>query len=511
MSKPAKNIKLDVLLLLEGLFFRWRLILIPMLVFPVIVSLALFLGIVPKRYKARAQLFVQDSMDVNPFLEDMQVEWTVQNRLPLIQSVLRSRATLEKVLTDLGEIQEHTLPAERDGLIGFLRSQINVYGMGGGLVYVEVVGNSPQRSYDTIKALVDVLIDTMLRPQKQSLEEASKFLEKQLSEMRVSLGDVEEKIQVFKQNNAEELPEVFQVNMNSYLGTQQSLMAAQAELRAARHRKANLEARLKVYNPIARAIESKLVRAKAELAEMKSVYNDDHPQVVALRARVDELTKERKAANIKSSRLNLKELESTVALQTGLSSAIGGGDGMGVTNQTSDILTSDLLDYKAVAAEIASLRGSVSALKGQGKDTLDSVKSFAVTERTLAELTRDYEVKQNIYRNLLEKYEDAKITKALSLYDENSQVWLIEEPRLPTTPIGFNNPFMILLAVAGGLALGLFAVIVLELLSGTVRRPADAELLTGATILGVMPKLFHPVSISEAALKKSMDQAPTVS
>ncbi len=511
MSSPARITRLNVLLLLEGIFFRWRLILIPMLVFPVVVSLSLFLGIVPKKYKARAQLFVQDSMDVNPFLEDMQVEWTVQNRLPLIQSVLRSRATLEKVLADLGEIQDNTPPAERDALIGYLRSQIDVYGMGGGLVYVEVVGNSPQRSYDSIKALVNVLIDTMLRPQKQSLEDASKFLEKQLTQMRLSLSDVEEKIQVFKQNNAEELPEVFQVNMNSYLGTQQSLMAAQAELRAARHRKANLEARLKVYNPIARAIESRLVRAKADLAELKSVYNDDHPQVVALRARVDELTRERKSANIKSSKLNLKELESTVTLQTGLTTNTGGGESMGVTNQTNDILTSDLLDYKAVAAEIASLRGSVSALKGQGKDTLDSVKSFAVTERTLAELTRDYEVKQNIYRNLLEKAEDAKITKALSLYDENSQVWLIEEPRLPTTPIGFNNPFMILLAVAGGLALGLFAVIALELFSGTVRRPADAELLVGVGIIGVIPKLLQPLGGVETVSKKSMDQTPIAS
>ncbi len=466
---------------------HWKLAVLPAILVPVIIIASR--DFLPRKYKASAEFFVQDSMQVNPFLEDMQVEWTVQSRLPLIQSVLRSRSTLEAVLVTLGEITEKSTEETRVAKVKGLREQIEIFGLGGGLVRIQFTGEQPERIHKGLSLLVDILIDTMLRPQKQSLEEAGDFLDQQLGEVRASLSDIEDKIQTFRQENVEELPEIFSVNMTSYLDAQQALMRASTELRAARQRRANLEQRLKIYNPIARELEGKLIEERARLGELKSVYNDNHPSVMASEMRIRELQRQRSKANIKAEELDMSSLESAARVQTGVRSG-GSHDGSSVTNQTSDIVTSDLLEYKALSAEIASLRGTVTELKKQSGDTLDSVKSFAATERGLKELMRDYEVKQNIYTTLLERYEDAKVTRALSLYDEQKQVWLIEEPRQPTQPVGFPLWLMAVAGFAGGLVFGVSAAILSDFISGALFDPEELEEVTGVAVVAVMPRLY---------------------
>lgn len=466
---------------------HWKVVVLPAVLIPaIIVAIRDYL---PRKYKASAEVFVQDSMQVNPFLEDMQVEWTVQSRLPLIQSVLRSRSTLETVLRKLGELSDKSSEDKRVAKVEELREQIEIFGLGGGLVSIQVSGERPARVHESLSLLVEILIDTMLRPQKESLEEAGDFLDQQLEQVRASLSGIEDKIQTFRQDNVEELPEVFDVNMSSYLDAQQALMRANTELRAARQRRANLEQRLKIYNPIARELEAKLIQERARLGELKSVYNDNHPSVIAAETRIRELQEQRRKANIKADKLDMSSLESAARVQTGMRSG-GSGDASSVTNQTSDIVTSDLLEYKALSAEIASLRGTAAELRKQSGQTLDSVKSFAATERGLKELMRDYEVKQNIYTTLLTRYEDAKVTRALSMYDEQKQVWLIEEPREPTQPVGFPVWLMAVAGLFGGAFFGVSAAILLDFTSGALLSPEELEEATGVPVVAVMPRLY---------------------
>lgn len=482
----SKPIKLNIAFLVQGILYRWRLILIPLILLPL--ATVFFKDKVPKKYKASAKIFVQNSLEVNPFFEDMQVDWTVQSRLPLIKSVINSRTTLEKVLRETKELNDTDTEEKVDGLVSDLRSRIEIYSMGGGLVRIGVVGGSPDNIYHSLESLTQIFIDTMLRPQKQSLEEAQSFLNNQLLTTRKDLSEMEDKIQTFRQENVEELPEVFQVNMNSYLSTQQALLESKTELRAAKRRKSNLEARLRVFNPVARELEGKLVQERARLGELRSIYKDDHPEVLACQERIAKLSKERKKANIKPGKFDLAELESAARMRFGISGTNTGAMG-GVTNQATDLITSDLLDYKAVAAEIAALKGATSALQTQSEKTLESTKSFAKTQRVLTELMRDYEVIQNKYTVLLERSEDAKIKRALAMSEQQNQVWMIEEPRLPTTPTGVPQNLFVIISVFVGLIIGVSIAAALELLDRSVRRSEDIEQVCNIKSFGILPSI----------------------
>ncbi len=488
MSDDNKPIVLDIRALFETLVHRWPMVVIPLIVVPL--SLMLLKGFIPKQYKVTSQILVQENISMNPFLEDMSVQWKFKDRLPVIQAILISRATLEKTLRHLGEIDD-TWPVDKiEAKIGDLRRSIVVSGSGGGIINIEITDSKPERAHTALVFLVDVLVEAMLRPQKQSLQDASNFLEKQIAETRDSLTKLENQVEIFKKEHVNELPDVFQANLNAYMDSQKNLLTQQTELRAAVMRKQNLEQRLRVYNPIARELESKLVEAKTKLSELRSVYNEDHPEVIALKSHIEQLKTERKSANIKmGDSIDMESLESAANVNapkgTGVTQPSADGQGF----RSSDLFTSDLLEYKALMGEISSLQGSVSELNKYGKDTLESVKSFASTERVLQGLLREYEVKQKTYKTLLEKSEDAKITKALSMFDEDQQIVLIEAPRIPTAPIGFTSKLNVFVGLVTGLLLGITLAILAEFISGTIRSSQEIEALTGLTVLGSLPLL----------------------
>jgi polysaccharide chain length determinant protein (PEP-CTERM system associated) len=491
MTDTNKPIVLDVRQLFEALVRRWPIVVIPMIVVPL--TLLLLKNYLPKQYKVTSQILVQENVSVNPFLEDMSVQWTVKDRLPVIQAIIVSRATLEKALRHLGEIDD-TWPLEKvEEKIRDFRQQITVTGAGGGLVNIDVTGNNPAKMYKTLVFLVDVLVEAMLRPQKQSLEDASGFLDKQIIDTREALTKIEKDVEIFKREHAEELPEVFQANLSAYMNSQKDLLTQQTELRATMMRKQNLEQRLRVYNPIARELEAKLVEAKTKLSELRSIYNEDHPEIVALKAHIEQLKNERKSANITAGEnIDIESLEGAASLRggKGASTSQPAADGQGL--RSSDLFTSDLLEYKALAGEISALQGSVSELNKHGKDTLESVKSFASTERVLQGLLREFEVKQKTYMTLLEKSEDAKITKALSMFDEDQQIVLIEAPRLPTEPIGLTSKLNAVVGLLAGLLLGITIAILAEFLGGTIRSSQEVEVLIGLPVLGILPLLSAP-------------------
>jgi uncharacterized protein involved in exopolysaccharide biosynthesis len=130
----------------------------------------------------------------------------------------------------------------------------------------------------------------------------------------------------------------------------------------------------------------------------------------------------------------------------------------------------------------------------QAKDVMQKVRAFAKHEKELAALERDIEAKARIYKNLLERHEDALVTRELALRGEASRVWLIEKPIRPSG----KNPFKPwMLAIAGaiaGLALAAGIVIALELIDPTLRseqilaRKTEAPMLIRLPVLGVEKK-----------------------
>jgi polysaccharide chain length determinant protein (PEP-CTERM system associated) len=440
------------------------------------------------KYKAQAQVLVQEAVAVNPFLGDLTVEWTARNRLPVIETVLRSRPVLERVLRQMGELSDAVTPETADEQIRRFRQQVSVFATGGGVVSIDMSDRDPDRVYRAVDLLVKAFVDEMLRPQKQALDGASEFLKGQLERTRVDLAQLEDQLQTFKEEHAAELPDVFKVNLDSFLATQRALLEAETELKAKSEQKTALEQHLASYDPVRQSMEGELVDAEVRLNKLRATLTDSHPDVVALAARVREMNARLAVARRKPQGFNLSRLESAARVVPGLEATTGDAAGI-VSTRVADLMTGELLQYKALTGDLIALESKVTALRERSGSSLESVRSFAGLERTLNGYMRDYEVKHKVYVGLLEKYEDSRVTRELSLYDEKNQVWVIEAPSRPTRPTGAPLPVRLVGGLFAGIVLGLVVVLASEFMGRDVRSAAEAQRSTGLDVIGTLPRL----------------------
>jgi uncharacterized protein involved in exopolysaccharide biosynthesis len=439
----------------------------------------------PPRYKAQAEVLVQTSEETNPFLGDMVVHWQVKNRLPVIQSVLRSEKTLRQVLRQVGTIDDDTPAADIDAHVRSLRARLTVFGVGGGLVRISLTAGDPAQAHEHLVAVVQTFIDEMLRPQTRAVEDSTVFLAEQLERLRGELGTLEGRTSSFKADNASELPEVYRLNLDVFLTTRKNLTEAEVRLEGALRKKQVLEERLRLFDPVAREVEAAFVQKKAGLAQLLAVFTDDHPRVRTARDEISALENQLKIARNRARKLDLGQLESMASATIDLRAAGDPEDtGVKMATRTNDLLTGELFAYKSTLADIEGVRGEVEMLRRRLGESQDAVRAFAQNERTLTTLVRESETKAAVYRNLLEKYEDALVTQELARFDEGKQVWLVDPPMPPTLPMGPALPVLLAGALAGALALALALALTLEVLDSRARVPGDAARTLGVPVLG---------------------------
>ncbi len=98
-------------------------------------------------------------------------------------------------------------------------------------------------------------------------------------------------------------------------------------------------------------------------------------------------------------------------------------------------------------------------------------------------LKREFETNQQLYENLLQRLKDATISAGLHA----TNIHVIDQASPPTTPVRPNKPRNILAGLLVGLILGVTMAFVHEALDSSVRSTDEAERLTNAPALAVIP------------------------
>ena len=469
--------KLDTRLLTDAIFHRWKIVLLVLVMTP---AAALALNQFSHRpYRASARLVIQENRSVNPFLGDMMVDLQVSNRFPVIANVLRSRTVTERMLLDLGEIREGDSSDTIDGAIQGFQDRLTINNSGGGVIRIDIEGNTPQQALARLELAMDMLLDEMLRPQRESLDGAVEFLEQQLLRVGEELEAAENAVREFKEQHAEELPEVYVGNLERYLGTLAVLQQAEADLVVAEGQLRLSAEQIANFDPRMSDLQEDVREARYALAQLLEVYTAEHPQVERARQRVASLEREIDILRANPPMVDMTQGETTIEVSGSGRSRIVAGD----------MITGELLTYRQTLSEVEALRYRVERLGEQRDGLREVVRSYAGNEQRLNALARDVEAKAELYVSLRTRYEDARMTREVTLQSEASRVWIIESPSLPSE----NNrrPVTKVAAAAIIAAFLLVAALIatLEFIDPTVRLPKEATEIAGVSVIGVMPRL----------------------
>jgi succinoglycan biosynthesis transport protein ExoP len=486
--RPLESRRLDLRIISEALIHRWRLVLLAVIVVPLVALAAWF--VVKPKVKMTALIAVQDNMKLNPVFKDMAVEWSMRNELPLVTGILQSRSTLERVLRDLGSLSEASTNDDIDVMVRDFQTKLEVYPEGGNLIRVAFVDRDSERAFRALDRLTDTLVDEMLRPQKEALDQSVKFLNEQVTRLEGELKGLEEQLKTYRTRNSGD-PELRKVNLesrarlaNTIVDTETSLVAAEQRVRLAGQR-------LLRYDPESKALREQKTEAQERLDKMRGAFTDRHPQVRAALAEIARLEKALSEREKRRIKLDVDELQRNAPSPEAGVQARGEGlpDSADIVIRADDVMSGDLLTYQAATSEAESLRHKLELLKQREGEALTASKDFAEDEQAYARLVRSIESKSKTYTALSEKYEDALVSRELNRNEEKKTVWIVERPTGPLSPRRLPLGLLMTLAPIIGLILGAFLALGFESLDRTVRSEDEIEELAGAPVVGTLPWL----------------------
>jgi len=450
--------------------FRYpRFVLVP---FATVMALALLLAVVaPRKYRSGTLILVESKNMPEYFVTPVTTEGMAQ-QLNTIRQVIMSRTRLEQAIEKLDPYPEMAGQPSHV-VVEAMRRAIEIRVQGNDSFVIEYVNRDPYKAMMVTNMLATQFTEDAGRLRDALTKKAYDFIEQNVSDARRALEEREEALRRHKQRYWGSLPE----QLDSNLRVLQQLQAEQQTLgesqRTLQERRAVLERNLLEGRRLATSAGSTATPA-AELAKLRAAYDSlrdrytaQHPDMVALAARIERLETEirEEAAKPEKPRDPITDPE-TLALGESL---------------------------RLVEADIEALKARRERLDERIASFQARVEETPRAEQELASLTRDYEQLRENYNVALKKEMDAQMARRLEEYWKGGYFRVLDPAYLPRRPIRAYAAIFLMAGLVAGLGAGLVAAFVADLLDRTVKNERDLDELVAAPLLVSIPRAV-PVS-----------------
>ncbi len=471
------NIHKRIYRILCGFWRRRYTIFMPMLMFPI---LGLVVGLTsPKRYNAHTSMLIQETAKMNPFLEDLAVSSMLKERLEALKTLLHSRHILNEVAITLELVDDKTGDAERDAIISRLSNSLSMQMIGKDLIRIDHHSGSPDGMEAFLTTVSTHFIEQLLAPERSSIRDSAFFLKEHLGRRRAELESAEQELATFRSEHAEALPELHSMNVMRLSQLKQKLGDKESELTSIEKNIGNLDQLLSRTNPVVGNIEEKIVKIRSELALIRARYTDKHSKVQALSRALRRLESERQ--NILDNKTVVVDREK---LWDMASTFIQKNDDM-----VQPILISQLENLQNAKNKADSTKEEISRLKSLIIDMENAITNFRDKEANLTRLTRDIDVKRELYEDILKRYEMAEVTGSLGEFEQTKRIKIIDRPFTPSGPSNLPLILFVIAGFFGGLFLGTGLAIVLEVSDSTIRYKQTFEDITNIPVISRIPPM----------------------
>ncbi len=283
----------------------------------------------PDRYEAEARVFVDTRTALKPALQGLTTDQNVDAQINFVRQSLLEGPQLENIAKETGVL----LPSVTDERA---RAQVLDSFSNRVALTVENAGNqgderstagtiyefhyedlSRARALKVVDTLLSTFVEQTLGGKREGSENAQKFLESQIKDYEQRLSVAEDKLATFKKTNLGLMPS----DQGGYFAQLQKetddAKKAEIELSIAVSRREELSKQLHSDQAVSEAgatgpavnganavggdTLSRIQQTQAKLDELLLKYTDQHPDVIATRATLEEL-KKRRAAELESLR-----------------------------------------------------------------------------------------------------------------------------------------------------------------------------------------------------------------
>jgi len=439
---------------------------------------------IPKRYTSSTVILVEAQKA--PEVLGAAAEELATRRLPTLQQEILSRTRLERILQELDPYPERMRREPLSKVIERMREAIRVAVKGDDAFTIAYTHRDPRMAMAVANRLASLFIEESNEKREERVEGTADFFQGELADARKTLDAQEEKIRKFKEAHLESLPEQLQANLAALQRLEMEQQGAAEDLGASLKRLSAVEGRALIPvtpeaaspaavppagaagAPAAAAAGSAadVALLRAQLADLRTRYTDDYPDVRALKDRIARMER----------------------------TAPTSGGSLSPRAQAIRTVREDVQGRRSRQQELARQIASFEA----------RVEATPRTEAELSTLARDEQKLKEQYLALLNKQMAASMTKTLE-QRWKGQVFRVIDPAHVPDRATFPDR---LLFLGGGLVLGLGIGIGLafasEAMDATIKTPKDLETLA----FPVLAVLRHVSPEAGAGVAEPPDPGP---
>jgi succinoglycan biosynthesis transport protein ExoP len=447
----------------------------------------------PDLYRASATVLV-DRQEVSEAFVRPSVTAELETRIQTIHQRVTSRARLTDLIGRLGLYPELRGVVPIEVIVERMRRDIQLQlkgveqstGRSTTISFsVGYTGRSPDSVAEVTNTLAGFYVDENTSSRARQAAKTAEFLSGQLVEAKRVLDEQERQTSEFTMRHTDELPEQLQANLAAIerLNTQVRLNG-EYQLRVIERRE-RLE---KEHAGAASATPGsdppaavQLVRLRQQLADLRSKFSDQYPDVRRVRAEIAALedhlarpeTVDAKTTASGDSSARLKSLEA--------------GDD----------------ELRSLKQQEASLRRMIAAYETR-------IDSAPRRQQEIQQLSRGYEMTKERYQTLLKQYEEAQLAARLEQGQSMEQFRVLDAALPPLWPAAPNRLWLAFMGLMGALALAVGAVVAIERFDTTFHTADDLRAFADVPMLATIRKVATKSAVRRRRFQHALVAASVV-
>jgi polysaccharide biosynthesis transport protein len=356
---------------------------------------------------------------------------------------------------------------------------------------------SPEVAQVVDRELTNLFVTQNNTNQLQTSQTTTSFLKTEVGDAQNELNQQEVKVKEFKAQHMGELPDQVQGNLQVLSGLQQELENNERALSGAREQRLYLESIVQQYQTAQSdlgtgdsavapsTLDTQLKDLEMQLAQERSQYTDNYPDVIALKDQIAK-TKELK-----------KQSENEIAAERKsdsekASGTLSPGTATEVQNGSPTPMMQIESQLKSNQLQIQSLQAGEKNIEAKIDQYQVRLEAAPKVEQELSEISRGYTEASSNYDTLRQKWQDSELA---SNFPQGQQgLYSIASP--PTFPVAPSAPNHLLISLAGlgaGIAIGLGLGLLWEFTNVRIYKESDLEGVVSARVLVGIPKLSTAV------------------
>ncbi len=413
--------------------------------------------LLPDKYESRAHVYVQTETILEPVLNGMMARPDYSQRVEVMRLQLLTRPNVEEIVLRAGLAKsiKARSPLERrakmESLVEWVSGQIKIESPRDMYFVISYRNSDPAIAQKVVDAVLNLLIEQDLGASLAEDEAAHRRLDLQIEAYDEKLTANERAVAAFRRMHASELSAT-QGNVRRRELKENELTRVSDELERTKGRILTLKNLLSA-TPRATSGDE-LDQLKMDLSTLRSQYEESHPDIRGVVARI-------------------KELERA-------------GAGALSTNP----------DYVRLQSELRVAQDSIAAMESREQRLREELEAldFAVgaapaVEAELQQIIREYQQTQKTYDELLARRDRLQLTRNLGAAGRGVEYQIFERPQQALLPSDPPRLLLIFGAVIAALGVGAGAAFVLTLLDKSYTQASELQAAFGLTVLGALSEV----------------------